>query len=128
MPQTHRIPLCLAVLFLIMAGCPLQAQTRAKKPSTSSKTELRPETIHLHLVQFTTVQPMRWKRNDIGEQNAQAAGLPPGLFCGYLHDTNGSASNVKYEWRNEYYRGALRFHSTKLLHKQIIKATLNLRI
>lgn len=119
-------------LFFLLACASLQAQTRTIKSSKTSKTELRPQHITLRLAQHYTFQSrhIKFKSDKINDQSV-GLDIPGGaLYAGYLHDTNGKYPGTPwdYESRNEFYRGALRFHSTKLLHRQIVKATLNLRI
>lgn len=127
------------LLLVLSSGLALGQIEKTKKtvkheigPSTTSKT---PKTITLRLAQFQTFSSANAKLKKDDPANLrmfEGSTLPPAntLFVGYLHDTNGAyeGGNVPYEWRNEFYRSALRFHSTKLLHHTIIKATLTLRI
>lgn len=124
--------MCVSLFFLLACGS-LQAQIHSTKPSKGTKTELRAQHITLRLAQYHTFigSKMKLKHANPDVVPVYSDKTPPqnALFTGYLHDTNGNfGSNNQYEWRNEFYRAALRFHSTKLLHHQIVKATLNLRI
>ena len=128
------------LLLVLTSGLALGQIERTKKTAKheigSSTTSKTPKIITLRLAQFQTSSSAKAKlkkdENPTNFANLERSTLPPAntLFVGYLHDTNGTYDNgnIDYEWRNEFYRAALRFHSTKLLHHSIIKATLNLRI
>lgn len=123
--------MCVSLVFLLACGS-LQAQIHSTGPSKKTKTEMRPQHITLRLAQHYTFQSRHIKfKSDKITDGSVALDIPGNaLYAGYLHDTNGTYPGTRwdYESRNEFYRGTLRFHSTKLLHHEIIKATLNLTI